>query len=460
MWNKTPDELEAWYRNDPDGFLRSFKEAPQDLPQAATWSARLMADGMRLTPRSSGGGVFPFAIAVSFGLAIALLIPYWMTGDVDFQWAAPLFATFALFPLLLFHGRKDYRVGGMALLGAVWVAAVYWWWEHLPTQWAVQSVLDGIPELEAAGERVNFVRQARDLMMIHWPMLLAGLTGLAFIRSHASEERVDFVRHALQVAILTGLVLAAGAALFGLTNLLLWTAEVSSDFKIKVNLHLGVWGASGALVFGHAVWRRHPQSLERILPTLARIFIPLFVLLEAGFLITHLSAGFEALQSDRDQLLIFNLLLAAVLGLVLLHAAFDEKVPRWTHGLMVALVILGVIADGMGMAAILGRLGEWGATPNRLAVLFGNLLLLCTLVALLWNLFWKRDSNPMHVIRRVLNQALAFFLLWSAVVTFLFPLACGVFLRSSDVSAIEQAEPRWTIEAEEPMEMDEEIIKE
>ena len=430
MWNRTPEDLESWYRKDASGFRAAFESAPKEAPEARTWAARLAADAVPDRPNG-----FPFAIAVSLGIAALLLAPYWGSGDLDPEWAAPLMATLAFGPLLAYHGRSDVRLLIGTALVALGVALVWWAWEDWPSVWRVQLAVSEGEGLEAAGERVNLAVQARNLMMIHWPMLLAGLTGWAFVRAHRDEQRVDFVRHAVQVAILTGLVLAAGGALMGLTNLLMETANIGSWLREQINIHLVVWGLSGALVFGHAVWLRHPQSLERILPTLARIFIPLFVLLEAGFLMAHLVDGFTALSSDREQLLVFNALLAAVIGLVLLHSAFDEGAPRWSHGLMVALVILGVLADLVGIAAIATRLGAWGVTPNRLTVLVGNLIFLGTLLALLRQWFRPGSDSPFVRTRKVLNTALAVFVLWSAVVTVMFPLVYGLRVDSADVAA-------------------------
>lgn len=420
-WNQSPESLEQWYRADPEAFRAAFEAAPIPDEVGATWAARLAADRPQAVDRSG----FPWAIAASLLIAVTLLTPYWASGDMDLEWAIPLLATFGLGPLLLFHGRKDMPVLAAAGGLAVVVAALWWMWEDVPSAWRVRQLVEAEPALEAAGERVNFMRQARDLMMIHWPMLLAGLTGLAFVRSRAGEERVDFVRHAVTVGILAALVLAAGGLLVGLTNALMEVLDFSHQITEAINIHLVIWGLSGALVFAHAVWLRHPQSLDRILPTLARIFIPLFVVLEALFLIALMADGFSSLADNREQLLIFNLLLAAVIGLILLHSAFEEDVPRWSHGLIVALAVLGVLADGVAIAAIASRLGEWGATPNRLTVLGGNLVFFGTLVALLARWGRQRGDSPMRATRDVLNRALAVFVLWSATVTVLVPVLYG-----------------------------------
>ena len=429
-WNQSPEALEQWYRSAPRDFRETFERQPMDEPQRAVWAARLAADE-QLPVNNTG---FPWAIACSIGIAALFLVPYWANGGVDPQWAAPLFATLALFPLILFHGRRQWQlVAGTAVAAAV-VSTLWWAWEDLPSGWLVSNISEDHPEQAVLGERINLLRQVRDLMMIHWPMVLVGVTGWAYTRSRPREQRVDYVRQVLVVGILTALVLAAGGLLLGLTNLLMEAVDAPSGWQEAVNIHLVVWGLSGGLVFGHAVWLRHPGALDRVLPTLARVFIPLFVLLEGGFLIANLADGFSALASDREQLFVFNLLLAAVIGLALLHSAFEEDAPRWSRWLMVALVGLGVVADAVGLAAIVSRLSEWGATPNRLTVLGGNLLFLATLVALLVQWFRPGMGSHFVVTRSVLNRALAAFFIWAVVVTFGFTLAYGLRVNRTEIA--------------------------
>jgi hypothetical protein len=425
MWNQSPAELEAWYRRDAAGFAQAL-EAAGDHPTAATWRARLAADTKPASNHS-----FTFAIVGSVLIASFFLWPYWTTGDMDI-WAVPLLAPFAFGPMIAYHGWR--RWGLLGVLGALTaiVTVVYRAWEFLPASWEVSQVIALHPEWESAGERINFVTQVRDLMMIHWPILLLGLTGYAYVQAQPKEERVDFVRHAVQVGILSAIIAAAGGALFGLTNLLMLTLDLGQAVVEPVNIHLVTWGLSGLLIFGHSVWLRHPQSLERILPTVARIFIPLFVVLEFGFLLAYLSMGFDTLSSDRDELLVFNFLLIAVIGLVMLHSAFDEGAHRVTRWLVVALVGMGVVADAIGIAAILDRLMEYGTTPNRLAVLGGNLVFLGTLATLLVRWFQGRrgSDTPERITRNVMNKALVVFMGWTATVLLLFPLVFGAGLES------------------------------
>ncbi|MDA0912243.1 MAG: hypothetical protein O2818_00650 [Bacteroidetes bacterium] len=453
MWNNSPAELEAWYRRDAKGFQKALETADPNHPSAATWQARLDADLSDAAPNTSANHNFNFAIVGSIGIALIFLVPYWVTGGMEIDWAVPFLAPLAFGPMLVYHGWRRWKL--LAVLGALiaWVAVFYNLWEVLPSSWRVSDVISRHPDWEAAGERINFVVQVRDLMMIHWPILLLGLTGLAFVLSQPKEERVDFVRHAVQVGILSAIIVAAGGALLGLTNLLMLTLDVSSDFNQEVNIHLITWGLSGILIFGHSVWMRHPKSLERILPTVARIFIPLFVVLEFGFLLAYLSMGFDTLSSDREELLVFNFLLIAVIGLVMLHSAFDDRVPKLTRILVVALVVMGIVADVIGIAAIMDRLIQFGITPNRLTVLGSNLIFLVTLATLSVRWFQGRngDVSPERITRKVMNRALAVFMIWTGSVIVIFPMIYGWRLNSAEVEQFEAAFTEEVEATEEPV---------
>jgi hypothetical protein len=141
-------------------------------------------------------------------------------------------------------------------------------------------------------------------------------------------------------------------------------------------------------------------------------------LLEAGTLLVFLSRGVDALAADREQLLVFNLLLLVVVGLVLLQAAWGEEMRRGMWGMLGGLVALGVLADGFALVAIGQRLWEGGWTPNRFAVLGGNAVLLVTLAGVL--MAWIRPRGQERL-RGALGWALAVYVGWAFVVACVLP---------------------------------------
>ncbi|MDD5346938.1 MAG: hypothetical protein PHW30_10415, partial [Proteiniphilum sp.] len=77
-------------------------------------------------------------------------------------------------------------------------------------------------------------------------------------------------------------------------------------------------------------------------------------------------------------------------------------------------------------SAILYRLGEYGFTPNRTAVLGANLLILVNLIFMmidLWNVLFK--GKEIRRVELTLARYLPIYALWTLLVTFLFPLLFG-----------------------------------
>ena len=208
--------------------------------------------------------------------------------------------------------------------------------------------------------------------------------------------------------------------LLGLTLSLLDLLHWEQGWE-QVGLPLAWWGGISAPFFAHQIWLRHPMALERVLSAMARIFVPLFLVVEAGFLLAFLSRGLYELSAVRDLLMVFNVLLLAVVGLLLLQSAWGEKLQPMIRGLLMGLVFLGCVADGVALLAIGRRLWEAGWTPNRFAVLGGNVLLLLTLLAVGVALIRRPDSD-LQPLRTTLGHALAAFVGWAFFVALMLPL--------------------------------------
>jgi hypothetical protein len=104
-----------------------------------------------------------------------------------------------------------------------------------------------------------------------------------------------------------------------------------------------------------------------------------------------------------------------------------------------ALVGLGVIADALGLAAIVDRLMEYGVTPNRLVVMGSNAVFLGTLLTLLFRWIQSRGADMERKTRDVMNRALGVFVLWTACVILVFPVVYGWGLDQAEVAQFEEA---------------------
>ena len=91
--------------------------------------------------------------------------------------------------------------------------------------------------------------------------------------------------------------------------------------------------------------------------------------------------------------------------------------------LLLALSILTVIVNGTALSAILYRISEWGITPNRLAVLGSNILILTNLLIVTYRLFKAvKDKSQIEYVGKSIASFLPIYGLWTILVTFIFPL--------------------------------------
>jgi len=89
-------------------------------------------------------------------------------------------------------------------------------------------------------------------------------------------------------------------------------------------------------------------------------------------------------------------------------------------------LIAALLVDAVALAAIAARISEFGFTPNRVAALGENLILLVNLAGSAW-LYARflRQQNPFGALERWQVLYLPVYSLWAALVVIVFPLVFG-----------------------------------
>jgi hypothetical protein len=259
------------------------------------------------------------------------------------------------------------------------------------------------------------------LAFLHGPLLLWCVAGLAFAQGRPTVRHGrDYIRFFGEVIVFSGLLLLGGGVLVLLTYGLFELLNVPAEWVYEWMVPIG-WSAI-PVASAAAVLNRGRES--RIMPLLARIFAPLFLLVLMAYLV-RMAAHLNELFQDRDVLMIYNILLITVLGLAVFSiAGRHEKTGRAgaLEWLLAGLLGLTVVLDLVGLAAIGQRLWNLGITPNRVAVLGANLLMLGNLGLLLAGYArLLRGTGTRVALERVTARYLPVYALWTAVVTFLFP---------------------------------------
>ncbi len=223
------------------------------------------------------------------------------------------------------------------------------------------------------------------LIAIHLPVALWLVVGAAYVAGEvrSSARRMDFIRFTGEWAIYYTLLALGGAVLLGLTMLILMPiAPAAVDEVIVWVLPSGA--AAGVIV---AAWLVEAKKsiVENLAPVLTAIFTPLFAVMLLVSAIGYLAAGIGR-EFDRDLLIVFDVLLIVVLGLVVygISARRAGAAPGAMDVIRLVAVSAAVVLDVLVLVSMFVRIGEFGFTPNRVAALGLNILLLVNLAVTAW----------------------------------------------------------------------------
>jgi len=265
------------------------------------------------------------------------------------------------------------------------------------------------------------------LTALHLPITLWLVVGFAYVRNRwfAGGGRMDFVRFSGELAIYYVLIALGGFVLIAFTVMLFASIGMKADWLI------GSWlvpcGAAGAVIIGSWLVEAKQSVIENMAPVLTRLFTPLFTVLLLAFLGTMAWTG-SPINVERQVLIGFDLLLALVVGLVLYAAsARDPQArPDFFDGLQLLLVVSALVVDSVALAAIAARISGFGFTPNRVAALGENLILLVNLAWTAW-LYARfvRHRGSFATLERWQIAYLPVYALWAALVVVMFPPVFG-----------------------------------
>jgi hypothetical protein len=167
--------------------------------------------------------------------------------------------------------------------------------------------------------------------------------------------------------------------------------------------------------------------VENMAPVLTRVFTPLFTALLLAFLGTMAVTG-SPINIKREVLIAFDLLLVVVVGLVLyaVSARDPEAGPTAFDRLQLLLVASALLVDAVALTAIAMRISEFGFTPNRVAALGENIILLVNLGGSAWlYLRFLRGQGAFAALDRWQTAYLPVYSVWAALVVAVFPPLFG-----------------------------------
>ena len=265
------------------------------------------------------------------------------------------------------------------------------------------------------------------LAALHLPIALWLVVGFAYTggRWRDGSGRMDFVRFSGELFIYYVLMALGGGVLMGFTGLTF--SAIGLDAGTFIALWMLPCGAMGAVLVGAWLVEAKQGVIENMAPVLTRLFTPLFAAVLFAFLGTMIWTR-SGIDVEREVLIAFDLLLVVVLGLLLysVSARDPQAQPGLFDALQLLLVLAALVVDVLALVAIAGRISEFGVSPNKLAALGENLVLLVNLSWSAW--LYARflaGRGPFSALVRWQTAYLPVYAAWAAFVVVAFPPLFG-----------------------------------
>ncbi|MBK7501171.1 MAG: hypothetical protein IPI19_19395 [Ignavibacteriales bacterium] len=398
-----PNQLEKLYRENKTVFKKEFNTLYPDIKENTTaqiWNERLNFESDEISWGTKNELVF--VIIASFIAGFIAKLPQFFGFTEEFFYQRNF--AFIVFPLL---------------------AAYFAWKQNVSTKKiTVASIAILVSVLY-----INFLpnnNQSDTLILacLHLPLFLWAVLGFTYLGKDIknNQQRLDFLRYNGDLVVMTAIILLAGGLFTILTINLFSLIDIHiEEFYFK---NIGILGLAAAPIVGTFLVQTNPQLVNKVSPVIAKIFTPLVLVTLVVYLIAVIYTGKDP-YNDREFLLIFNMLLIGVMAIIFFSIAENSKTSgsKIITVMLFALSIVTITVNGIALSAIIFRISEWGITPNRLAVLGSNILILLNLFLMSYRLFKTvKDVNEIEQV----GNSIAFFLpvysLWTMIVTFVLPL--------------------------------------
>src|SRR5690606_17430307 len=274
--------------------------------------------------------------------------------SIDPEFFYPRNLSFIFFPMLAvyFAWKQKLDIKGMAIVAVSIVISVIY--------------INLLPENPSSDTLI--------LACIHLLLFLWAIFGFSFVGNRVNDvrKRLDFLTFNGDLLVRTTIILLGGGLLTAITIGLFELIDLSiAQFYFD---NIAIYGLAASPIVGAFLVQTNPQLVNKVSPIIARVFTPLVIVMLITYLIAVFYTGKDP-YNDRDFLLVFNGLLIGVLAIILFSISEISKKTERKFGvnLLVLLSVLTITINGIALSAIVFRIAELGITPNRMAVLGGNI---------------------------------------------------------------------------------------
>jgi hypothetical protein len=381
-----------------DELSREFATADR----SRLWRQLVVGEGTELGTRSEG-------LLAALGLAVLAAIAIQI-------------------PRILDMGPTAMETFYLRNTGLVVLPFLAWYFARKHRLTVTQAMLAAVPFLVGAAAMNlypwGFSSSTEQLAGIHLPVALWFAVGFTYMdgswRSH--ERRMDFVRFTGEWFIYYVLIALGGGVLMALTTVIL---EPAGPEVVQTVVEWVIpSGAAGAVVIAAWLVEEKQSVVENMAPVLTMIFTPLFAVMLTTSAVVYAVSDLGS-EFDREAIFVLDILLIVVLGLLLygMSAREPTKPPGVMDRIQLVAVIGALALDLMVLASMVSRISELGVTPNRMAAIGLNLVLLVNLGWAAWlSARFVFARAPFHRLERWQTGYLPVFALWAAAVVLVLPL--------------------------------------
>lgn len=398
----SPAELERLYRKNKTEFKQNFNSVYdefQDVPIVQFWHERLNYE-----TRISTGNRSEFIFMIIASLLAGLLAKLPAILNISEESYYPRNIGFLVFPFLAAYFLWKNKVSGK-LMAVISLAII-----------ACALYINFLPD--------NMESDTLLLACIHLPLLLWGLFGISYTGNETDnlKKRLEFLGFNGDLLVMSALLVIAGALMTGISIGLFELISIQiENFYFE---YVVIFALPAIPIVATFLTQSNRQLVSRVSPVIAKIFSPLVLIMLIIYLGAIIYSGKDP-YNDREFLMLFNLLLIGVMALIFFSVAESSAGEKSASGrwILFLLSIVTIIVNAIALSAILFRISEWGFTPNRLAVLGANVLILINLLIVSFRLYHAvRKKTAIGQVGKAIASFLPVYLVWIILVVFLFPL--------------------------------------
>ncbi|MEY3577987.1 MAG: hypothetical protein RL394_1572 [Bacteroidota bacterium] len=398
-----PGEIEKLYRKNKNTFAKAFESAYPNIKEnaiAQVWHERLHYKQEEISWGKKNEMIVVVIVALTAGLMAKL--PEIFSINEERFYSRNI--AFLIFPFLIaYFSWKNKQTTRQLILPVISIVLAIIYINMLPGKKETDAII---------------------LACIHLPFMLWAIAGYTFIGGDIkdAQKKIGYLRFNGDFVVMSALIVLSGIIFSGLTIGLFDIIHV--DITTIYFQYIVIFGLAAVPVVGTYLVLNNPQLVNKISPVIARIFTP-FVLVTLLIFISSVIYTGNYPYDDRNALMIFNGLLIGVMALILFSVSEVTKntKSRANLAILLGLSALTIVINGIALSAILFRLQEFGVTPNRIAVLGANLLILVNLSLVSYKLFRiVMNKGEIEDLEKSMTIMLPVYGIWACIVSFGFPL--------------------------------------